>query len=113
MITEKDLQEAIAECNGVRNPNANTCLKLAAYYTIKDHLYDDNDTSGSEIPSYSYAAEPVQPIQSVTYNGNSEFAQIIKEQNIDHIIEVIDELMDTIKIINPRLYDGVIIKLSS
>ena len=41
MITENDLQEAIAECEGVRNPTANTCLKLAAFYTIKDKLYPE------------------------------------------------------------------------
>ena len=34
MITEQDLLEAIAECQGQRNPNANTCIKLAAYYII-------------------------------------------------------------------------------
>ena len=41
MITEKDLQEAIAECQGERSPNASTCIKLAAFYTIKEHLYPD------------------------------------------------------------------------
>ena len=39
MITEKDLQDAIAECQGERKPNANTCIKLAAYFTIYDHLF--------------------------------------------------------------------------
>lgn len=38
MITDQALQEAIAECNGKKNPDANTCMKLAAYYTIRDHL---------------------------------------------------------------------------
>ena len=43
MITEQDLQAAIAECEGVRNPTSNTCLKLAAYYTIKDKMYPNNN----------------------------------------------------------------------
>ena len=42
MITEKDLQEAIAECIGQRNPNANTAIKLAAFYTIKRELYGED-----------------------------------------------------------------------
>ena len=42
MITEQDLQEAIAECQGERHPNANTCMKLAAFYTIKNELYPDH-----------------------------------------------------------------------
>ena len=39
MITERDLQEAIAECNGERNPNANTCIKLAAFLTIQKEMF--------------------------------------------------------------------------
>lgn len=35
MIKLEDLEEAIAECQGQRNPNADTCIKLAAFYTIK------------------------------------------------------------------------------
>lgn len=102
MITEKDLQEAIAECQGVRNPNANTCLKLAAYYVIKDHLF------GKE-PSYSYAAGP-EP-EMVEYNSDSEFSKIIKGKDINEVLSIIDELMETLHVINPRLYEGVITKL--
>ena len=39
MITEKDLQEAIAECKGKRNPDSSTCIKLAAFLIIQEHLY--------------------------------------------------------------------------
>ena len=41
MITEKDLRAAIAECQGARNPNASTCIKLAAFYTILNNLYPE------------------------------------------------------------------------
>ena len=49
MITEKDLQEAIAECEGQRNPNANTCVKLAAFYIIKDHLFPQQEEFGFRV----------------------------------------------------------------
>ena len=60
MITEKDLMEAIAECQGQRNPNANTCIKLAAYYTILNNLQATAEKSSvvvskNETPAYSYA----------------------------------------------------------
>ena len=32
VIREDDVREAIAEMQGQKNPNANTCIKLAAYY---------------------------------------------------------------------------------
>ena len=56
MITEKDLQEAIAECQGQRNPNANTCIKLAAFYTIRRELFGEEKDAGM-LPGYSYAGE--------------------------------------------------------
>lgn len=104
MITEKDLQEAIAECQGIRTPNANTCLKLAAYYTIKDHMFEKTSEA-----SYSYAAGPNPNM--IEYTSDSEFSKIIKGKEINDVLSVMDELMDTLNVINPRLYEGVITKL--
>lgn len=86
MITRKDLLEAIEKCQGQKNPNANTCIKLAAYYTILDH------TPESEF-NYSYASEPL-----------SEFIEIIKGKNSDGVLSVMDKLMDELQRVNPKLY---------
>lgn len=101
MITEHDLQEAIAECNGIRNPTASTAIKLAALYTVKDHLY------GEPPISYSYAAPP----ETVKVDSDSEFAQVISGRNQDEVWPIIDELMQTLSAIQPRLYDAVMRKL--
>lgn len=97
MIREEDLQEAIAECEGVRNPNANTCLKLAAYYTIKDHMREPG------IPMRSYAPAP----EEVQWEGDSEFAREIRGLPVSQIMPIMDELMETIQVLQPRLYEGV------
>lgn len=102
MISERDLQEAIADCHGVRNPNANTCLKLAAYYIIQDHL--------NEEPMYSYSAE--KPKRQVTYSSRSEFGEVIRDKDINDVMMVMDELMETLSVVNPRLYNGVLAKLN-
>ena len=102
MITEHDLQEAIAECEGDRHPNANTCIKLAAFYTIREHLFP------TEPPTYSYAAGPSV---GISYDGESEFAQRINGMEPGDVWPVIDELMDTLKVMMPRLYNGVMMKL--
>jgi hypothetical protein len=107
VITEKDLQEAIAECQGQRNPNANTCIKLAAYYTIQKELYGDR-----ELPAYSRAEPPVeQPEEYIDYNSGSEFSQIINGMTARDAWAIMDELMDILQATNPRLYAGVIQKL--
>ena len=54
MITEQDLLSAIAECQGERNPNANTCIKLAAYYTILDNIRPPKETA-EQPHAYSFA----------------------------------------------------------
>lgn len=107
MITEKELHEAIAECQGVRNPNANTCLKLASYYTILDHI------SGEEIkrviPEYSYASEKISG--NISYRSDTEFSKLIDGRDQKEVWGVIDELMTTLQVVNPRLYASVIRKL--
>lgn len=110
MITEKDLQEAIAECQGERHPNANTCIKLAAFYTIKNEMFrkDEHVEIPEQLPSYSYAS---QPEDTITYDSGSEFSQMIHGKRVDEVLDVMDELMETLQVINPRLYAGVLRKL--
>lgn len=111
MITKQDLLEAIAECQGVRSPNANTAIKLAAFYTILDHLYDENsdgkDNERNSFQGYSMSA----PDSVVQFDGESEFAQTINGRQQSEVWPVMDELMSTIKIMNERLYNGVMRKL--
>ena len=100
MITEKDLLEAIAECQGERNPNANTCIKLASYYTILNELYGTK-----EEPTYSYSAEPS------SYRSETEFYGLIQSKSYDEVIALFDELMTAISALEPRLYQGVLRRL--
>lgn len=112
MITEKDLQEAIAECQGQRNPNANTCIKLAAYYTIQREMFGDSKSERLDpTPVYSGAIYTNQPSKPIQLESDSEFAQTINNANVKHVWQVMDELMGVLRIINPKLYKGVLIKL--
>ena len=104
MIREQDLMEAIAECQGERNPNANTCIKLAAYYTLKSHLYPEERNYE---PQYSYADAP----DVLDVEGNSDFTKAVKGRKISDVWPVIDELMVTLQVIQPRLYNAVMDRL--
>lgn len=86
LITRKDLLEAIEKCQGQKNPNANTCIKLAAYYTILDHTPEDTE--------YSFASKP----------SNSEFMRIIRKKNRDAVLLVIDDMLDELEGFAPKLY---------
>ena len=83
MITEKELQEAINECLTSKNPNANTCLKLAAFYTIKDHMTVRTEGESGILP------------------------------HTDKAWSVMEELLDKLQIVNPNLYETTIGKLQN
>ena len=111
MITEQDLQEAIAECQGQRNPNANTAIKLAAFYTIRRELFGEEKDAGP-LPGYSYAAQPETASESKIQNdSDSEFARLIDGRPQKEVWPLMDEMMDTIHAIHPRLYRAVMDRL--
>ena len=114
MITEQDLQAAIAECLGERNPNANTCIKLAAFYTIQRQLYGNpEDLSAPEPPSYSFAAAPPEEVEkTIDYFSDTEFGRLIDGRRASEVWPVVDELVsEALRAINPRLYDAFMQKL--
>lgn len=115
MITEHDLLAAIAECQGERNPNANTCIKLAAYYTILDHVQEKTAPVVTEraVTPYSFAAEPARTETEtrITYDSGTEFAQTISGMNAADAWSVMDELMNVLQATQPRLYNGVLRQL--
>ena len=112
MITEMDLQEAIAECQGQRNPNASTCIKLAAFYTIRRELFGEGKEAGQlpPIPAYSYAMQ-TESEPMIENDSDSEFARAIDGRRQDEIWPLMDEMMDTIHAIHPRLYSAVMDRL--
>lgn len=110
MITEKDLQEAIAECKGQRNPNASTCIKLAAFYILQDHLFPSEPVA---LPSYSYAA-PVETIErTIDFPGDTEFSRAVDGKDPAKVWPVIDEIMTALMVYNKPLYDAALRKLNS
>lgn len=121
MITLQDLNAAIAECQGERNPNANTCIKLAAFYTIRQEMFGGNSGGGEEkpvaapaVPGYSTAPGPVAQEQAETtidFDSGSEFSRAIDGREAYSVWSVMDELMEVLNATNPRLFNGVMRKI--
>lgn len=104
MISKKDLETAIAECQGKRNPDSKTCIMLAAFYTIKREMF------GEEKPEYSYAPAPYR--NTIEIDSGTEFARAIDGREQSEVLPVINELMETLSVIQPKLYGAVMDKLS-
>ena len=102
MIKRDELDAAIAECIGEREPNANTCIKLAAYYIIKNEMYPDDV---ADTPAYSFATEQNLPrVEAVHIDSDSEFAQAVEGLPLQDVWGIVDELVATVKILQPRVY---------
>lgn len=101
MITIEQINGEIAALNSER-PTYVVMEKLAALYTVRDHI-----TIGTETK-----AQPVVVNSKVPKISDSEFSQLIDGTEQEKIWPVIDELMSTIKIMQPRLYNGVVLKIS-
>ena len=104
MITQRDLDAAIAECQGKRNPDAKTCIMLAAFYTIRHEMFPEEVK-----PEYSFAAAPIR--NTIEFDSGSEFAKAINGKDQDTIFSLMENLMETLKIIQPRLYSAVMDRL--
>ena len=98
MIQRKDLQDAITAVENDRECMQN-CYKLATLYTMYDHLYPDQPKAQNQC--------------SVEDFGDSEFLQAIKGKDPGNVWRLMDELMETVKILQPKLYDSVIRRLKA
>ena len=103
MITEKELTDAIRECES-EPITPNKVSKLADFYIIYEHLFGQPvDTA------YSYAPQAEKVIYT---DGGNEFLQAVNGKDTEKVVAIIDELMEAVKILQPRMYDGVICRLS-
>lgn len=108
MITLDDLDEAIAELQGRRAPTSTDCIKLAAYYIIKDNLTPEKP---SEMPLYS-RAEPSNVPEVISYNFNNQALNDgLNGRTSDYAYWLLDELMTACSVLDMRLYSFIERKL--
>ena len=112
MITERDLQEAIAECQGQRNPNANTCIKLAAFLTIQKELFGNPEPLGNS-DRFSYSGPVETIVRTIDYPGDTDFSRAVDGKDPAKVLPVLDEIMEAVMVFNKPLYDAAIRKLDA
>lgn len=116
MITLEDLNAAIAECQGERNPDSKTCQKLAAFYIIKERMYPEAAEQSYEAPTAIRSGGGNISIgnsysNDYEYQSDTEFAKLAGSTDKNELMRIIDELMSVLEATNPRLYRGVMKKM--
>lgn len=89
MPTEDELLKAIKSLEAGET-SFEVCHKLAVYYYLYDKYYNRIQTK---------------------YASDSEFMEAIIDIDIDTLLATVDELMDCVAVINPKLYQNVLDKL--
>ncbi len=83
--------------------------KLANLYTIRNQMLHKEPEPAYEA-SYSAAQADTSMVEAY---GDSEFVQAIAGRRQADVWEVMDDLMDTLHVANPRVYNGVMRKIRS
>ncbi len=103
MISERELLYAIKECES--DPvTLSKVGKLADFYIIYEHLFGNKEKDMYSYSSaQSYAEEALH---------DSNFSKAVKGKDFQEVLKIFDELMEALKILNPRIYHGVLERLS-
>jgi len=73
-----------------------TIEKLAMLYVVRDHL------APPEAP---------EPVIEIILDGDSEFLKIFRKKDFSQAMLILNDMMDTIKSIHPKLYNTVLERL--
>lgn len=113
MLDPKEIDIEIARLEYAESSYPNYA-KLANLYTIKNQMNKEQANLPQESKQlYSFAANPVsqRDDEVVPEYGNSEFYIAISGKKAADAWRVIDELLDTLSVANPRLYRNVLGKI--
>lgn len=113
MLNLSEIDRAIAELEAGRTTFA-SCSKLADLYAVRDKLGGRIDRREYDA-AQSFSSEPVtagaMTAEDSIPEGGSDFLQTIEKKDMKKTLSVIDELMDSLHIVNPRLYENIMRKL--
>lgn len=94
MFTKAELIDAINELEAGKHSIQN-CEKLAAIYTVLDHLYT---------PDYGYSYDNKVEAEAVLGNyGDSEFLTAAANKPIKDVLMLMNELIEALSVLNPKL----------
>ena len=114
MITEKEIEQAIKEC--LREPvTGNKRAVLADLIIIQDYLFGEPmqaQDAPQPTPMQSYSAPPMEQVEIyVETNGDSEFLKVVDGRKAERAWKLMDELVEAVKILHPRMYSTFIDKI--
>ena len=115
MLTEREVLQAIDEC--MAEPmTGNKRSVLADLFIIHDHLFGEpmkaTEPPQMPMPMQSYSAPPMEQVEIyVETSGDSEFLKAVDGRKAERVWKLMDELVEAVKILHPRMYTTFIDKV--
>ena len=101
----------------MRDPiTGNKRAVLADLIIIQDYLFGEptraRETPQMPMPMQSYSAPPMEQVEIyVETNGDSEFLKAVNGRKAERVWPLINELVEAVKILHPRMYTTFIDKV--
>lgn len=111
MLNEAEIKKEIARLEYEESSYPNYA-KLADLYIIRNQMQSGERRSVE--PSVTmYSAAPAPAPDVVGRYGDSDFLRAVENAPPARAWAVMDELMDSLRVVNARVYDGVMRKLDA
>ena len=84
---------------------------LSALYLIRDRLAGKAQAA-SQTQAFAYSEAPAPDWQTLGLYGDSDFLRAVAGKDPASAWAVMDELMETLQVVNPRAYGSVLRKIN-
>lgn len=88
------------------------CVTLSALYSIKDKMLGEQNTQ-PQIAAYSQATGPIAISETLDRYGDSDFLRAVEGKDPADAWELMDSLMDSLRMTNPRIYESYLRRMRS
>lgn len=94
-MTDLEVIEAEIDRLEAKDTSYYTCSRLATLYTVRDHLRPQASGDSALLPKM----------------GGSDFLQGVSGKSCKDVLKVIDEHLETIKLLYPKTYSSLVDKI--
>lgn len=107
MLDAREIDSEIAKWEALESSYPNYA-KLADLYVIRREMQKQDSPESAYSMEHSFSGP--QPLKSY---GDSEFLQAVAGKDPAAVWEIMDDLMDTLQTVNPRVYNRVMERVRS
>ena len=108
MLDAREIEMEIARLEYLESSYPNYA-KLADLYTIQNQM---NKNAGTEEQATPYSSVTAEEYEIGDY-GDSDFLQAVSHKDAYDVWVILDDLMDTLKVVNQRAYNRIMNRINA